>query len=100
MKVEILFPEICNMYGDGFHKNFLKSYADTVYETHLEDAPHFVKEDVDFIYLGSCSDYYLPLILEKLKAYKENIIDYISKDKIFLVTGNTLEIFGDIFFLY
>ncbi len=95
MKIEILYPELCNLYGDNFHQRYLSNFFDEVYVTSLKDTPKFVSEQVDFVYLGSCADKYLEAIILKLRVYKKEIEKYIRDDKIFLVTGNSLEIFGN-----
>ncbi len=55
MKIEVLFPEICNLYGDLQNIMYLKQCIENVeiINTSLNQEPYFVKEDVSLIYLGS-----------------------------------------------
>ena len=96
MKVEILFPEICNLYGDSgnvllIEKTLKKS---KIIKTTYLDEPYFVKHDVDFIYMGPSTPNNQKLILEKLMPYKDRIKELIDKNVIFLFTGNALEVMG------
>lgn len=95
-KIEILFPEICNLFGDSFNIKYLKEClrAEKFIETSLTDDPLFVKEDVDMIYMGSMSESAQRLVVEKLKPYIGRIKELIKKGTVFLVTGNALEVFG------
>ena len=96
MKREILYPELASLYGDIGNVMLLKqSCNDAVFkETGLEEEPWFVKEDVDFIYIGSMSEPKQLLVREKLSKYKDRIRELIEKGTLFLVTGNALELFG------
>ena len=46
----------------------------------------------DFIYLGSGRPSYLEEIKKRLLPYKEELLKYIEKNKVMLVTGNALSI--------
>ena len=58
MKIEILFPEFCNLYGDMFNMKYLKKCLPEAefIETALEEEPTFVKENVNLIYLGPMTE--------------------------------------------
>lgn len=96
IKIEVLYPEVCNLYGDLFSMNFLEqSLPDAVfYRTYLNDEPRFVSENINFIYMGPCPEREQELIIEKLRPYVERIKELISNDVVFLFTGNAFEIFG------
>ena len=96
MKIEILFPEICNLYGDISNMKYLKKcLPDEQYiETLIDDEPAFVNQDVDFIYLGAMTEKTQERVILKLSKYKERIQELIDKNVIFLFTGNSLEILG------
>lgn len=96
MKIEVLFPEICNLYGDLSNVEYLKYCSDEieVVETALNHEPLFVKEKPAMIYLGSMSERSQELVIEKLRPYKERIEELISENVVFFATGNALEIFG------
>lgn len=96
MKVEILFPEFCNLYGDMYNMKYLKMCIPEAefIETALEEEPKFVKEDVNLIYLGPMTENTQEKVIKKLLPYKERIIELIEKNVVFLFTGNALEILG------
>ena len=58
MKIEVLFPEICNLYGDLFNVNYLKDCLPEaeIVNTSLSDEPLFVTEKPDLIYMGTTTE--------------------------------------------
>lgn len=96
MKIEILFPEFCNLYGDMFNMKYLKKCLPEAefIETALEEEPTFVKENVNLIYLGPMTEKTQEKVILKLLPYKERIIDLIEKNTVFLFTGNAVEVLG------
>lgn len=96
MKIEILFPEFCNLYGDMYNMKYLKMCIPEAefIETALEEEPKFVKEDVNLIYLGPMTENTQEKVIKKLLPYKKRIIELIEKNVVFLFTGNALEILG------
>jgi CobQ-like glutamine amidotransferase family enzyme len=96
MKVEILFPEFCNLYGDMYNMKYLKMcIPDAEFiETALDEVPRFVSEDVNLIYLGPMTENTQEKVIDRLKPYKERIEELIEKNVVFLFTGNSLEVLG------
>ena len=96
MKIEILFPEFCNLYGDMYNMKYLKMCIPEAefIETALEEEPAFVKENVNLIYLGPMTENTQEKVIKKLLPYKKRIIELIEKNVVFLFTGNALEILG------
>lgn len=96
MKIEILFPEFCNLFGDMYNMKYLKMcIPDAEFiETALEEEPTFVKEDVNLIYLGPMTENTQEKVIAKLLPYKERIIELIDKNVVFLFTGNAVEVLG------
>jgi len=96
MKIEVLFPEICNLFGDLGNVRYLaQSYKDAeIINTSLKMAPKFASEKVDLIYMGTTTEHGLKLAIEALKPYKENLISLIEEGQCILLTGNALDIFG------
>ncbi|MGN0733661.1 MAG: hypothetical protein ACI4LC_05765 [Emergencia sp.] len=97
MKIEILFPEICNLYGELFNMELIrKSCPDAEFiETNLNDEPLFASEKPDLIYMGTMSEKAQEMVIEKLSSYKDRINELISSGAHFLITGNALEVFGE-----
>lgn len=96
MKIEILFPEICNLYGESANVSYLKRNLPEAifYETNLNDEIKFINEKIDLVYIGACSDSNLELIIEKLKKFKKQIKEKLDNNQVFLATGNSFEIFS------
>ena len=96
MKIEILFPEVCNLYGDSGNVMLLENTLKkaNIIKTTLLDEPYFVKNDVNFIYMGPATPNNQKKVLEKLMPYKERLKELINKGVVFLFTGNALEIMG------
>ena len=59
IRIEVLFPEIANLYGDLENIEYLKkSYPEVeVVETHLTGEPEFMKETPSLIYIGTLTEY-------------------------------------------
>lgn len=96
MKIEILFPEICNLYGDLFNVKYLKACLQDaeVIKTGLKDKPFFASGAPDLIYMGSTTEKGQVLASEALSGFKERIGKLIDGGACFFVTGNALEVFG------
>lgn len=97
LKIEILFPEFCNLYGDISNMKYLKKCLPNAnfIETAFDEEPTFIKEKVNFIYLGPMTESMQEKVITKLRTYKERIKELIEENIIFLVTGNAIEIFGE-----
>ncbi len=93
MKIEILYPEFCNLFGDMGNMRYLQKCIPEAefIETAYHDTPLFVKGEADMIYMGPCTESAQIKIIDKLKEYKDDLINAIENDKIFLFTGNAME---------
>ena len=96
MKIEILFPELCNLYGDLANIKYLKKcLPDAEFiETSILDNPRFADDNIDLIYLGSMTEKTQEKVIEKLRPYTETIKKLINENINFLFTGNSFEILG------
>lgn len=95
-KIEVLFPEICNLFGNMYNIKYLEQSVkeiEVIY-TALTEEPKFISEDVDMIYMAPMTEKSQELVIEKLKPYKNIIEELIEKNKLFLLIGNALEVFG------
>lgn len=108
MKIEVLFPEIGNLFGDLFNIKYLEMslqnavktsdgspiYDIDIIETHLNDKPYFVNNTPDMIYMGTMSERGQKLAVSALSQYKERLVQLIDEGTNILLTGNAFEVFG------
>ncbi len=95
MKIEILYPETCYLFGELMNIEYLCRCVPEaeVIKTALKTPPAFLGGDVDMIYLCSMTEKAQTLVADALRPYKERIEALIDNGTIFLITGNALEIF-------
>lgn len=96
MKIEVLYPEICCLFGDKANMRYFEMcLPDAEFiKTPVSEMPRFLTEDVDMVYFGSCSESNQERILKRLKGHETRINELIEKGVVFLMTGNTFEIMG------
>lgn len=96
MKIEVLYPEICNLYGDLGNIRYLqKSRPELeVVETDLKSRPAFLDGGVDLVYVGSATERGLQLLVEALTPYRDALADYIDAGNRMLAAGNALDALG------
>ena len=75
MKIEVLYPEICNLYGDLGNIRYLQKSCPEleVVETDLKSRPAFLDGGVDLVYVGSATERGLQLLVEALTPYLDEI---------------------------
>ena len=97
MKIEILYPERCNLYGDLANMDYLRKCLPQAEfaETPLGETPQFAREKVDMVYLGPMTEQAQEQVLEQLASWTERIVELVKQDVVFLCTGNALELFGE-----
>lgn len=101
MKITIahLFYDLLNLYGESGNilalKQALEKQGIEVELKNLSiDNEDWNLQDVDFIYIGAGTENNQKIALDYLKDYKSEILELIEKNKMFLVTGNSIELFG------
>ncbi len=94
--IEILLPEIAELYGEIGAINYIKqSFAsEKIIETKLHDTPYFMDNDVDFIYLGPMSEKWQPKVIDKFMPYRDRLKELIENEVCFLTISTGFEIFG------
>ena len=95
MKIEVLFNEVCNLYGDGQNVTYLQSTlpdADFIF-TSLTDEPYFTSGNPDIIYIGSMSESIQRRVIEKLMPFRDRLEELVNAGTPILATGNAGEIF-------
>lgn len=96
IKIEVLYPELSNLYGDYYNAKYLAKCIDgaEIIYTSNDEEPAFVSNKIDMIYMGSMSERNQEFAIEHLMKYKDKIKELIEDGLIVLATGNSLEIFG------
>ena len=98
MKIEILYPEFCNLNGDMGNVKYLKKCLPEAefIETAIEEEPAFcTQNDLSLIYMGTLSERSQEIVIKKLMPYKERIEELINMGQVFLFTGNSVEVLGE-----
>lgn len=97
MKIEVLFPEYCNLFGDLYNIKYLEKclpQAERI-DTSLTDEPSFAGGPVDLIYMGPMSERSQERVIPKLEPYRDRLAQLIQDGTAFLLTGNAGEVFGN-----
>lgn len=97
MKIEVLFPEAANLFGDCWNYRYLMECLPgaELIETALSDEPRFLDGDVDLVYMGAMTERFQELAIKKLMPYKARILELVDSGKVFLMTSNAGEVFCD-----
>lgn len=98
IKIAHLYYDLMNLYGETGNIKALKKFIERQGE---EAEIHFltIDDDIDFMaydfyYIGAGSESNQRIVLEDLMKYKDDVKSAIEKGKMFLATGNTMELFG------
>lgn len=100
MKITIghLYYDILNLYGESGNilalKYALEKQGIDVFIQELSISDELNLNDLDFVYMGCGTEQNQLIALEHLKKYAPNISQAILNNKMFLVTGNSIELFG------
>ena len=97
MRIEILYPELCCLYGDKGNTLFLRHCLPEAefITTTLNETPAFLSGDVDLCYMASMSEQSQELILQRLLPHKDTIVSMMREGKcLFLLTGSAIELLG------
>ncbi len=97
MIVEVLYPELCCLFGDKANARYLACAlpeAEFCY-TPLAAEPRFVREEVALIYLASMSESAQELVMQALLPHRERLAARMESGCVILATGNAFEIFGE-----
>ncbi len=96
LKIAHLYPKELALYGENGNIKALKYALDKeninyeIINVDKEDKLNF--KEYDMVYMGSGRKQFLEDVAVRLEPYKEDILEYIKKDKIMLVTGNAVSI--------
>lgn len=94
MKIEILFPEICNLFGDMGNMKYLSKCLPNAefVSTAFGNKPLFADEKPDLIYLAPSNEKNQELIIKALFPYHDRIKELIDNGTPMLFTGNSGEV--------
>ena len=98
MKIAYLYYDFLNLYGESGNikiiDNILKAnkIKHTILYLSLDDELDFTTYDL--VYIASGTEENIKIALNHLKKYQKDIKDYINSGKFMLVTGNSLDMFG------
>lgn len=97
MKAEILFPEVCNLYGDLQNIYYLKRCCPAleIIETDLHSKPRFLTEDVALVYMGSTTEQGLLWRRTPCGPMRQDIAARADAGQLILLTGNAPDVFSD-----
>ena len=93
-----LYYDLLNLYGENANTRCIKHMLDlndikvNVDLKSLNDKIDFNKYDI--IYIGQGDENNLLLALEDIKKYKKELTKYIESNKMLLLTGNSMDLFG------
>lgn len=96
MVVEILFQEVCGLYGDSQNPTYLQATlpeAEFIF-TKLTDTPYFAENTPDLIYIGCMSESTQRRVIDKLMPLRSRLLELIDAGIPILATGNACEIFA------
>lgn len=95
MKIEVLFPEFANLFGDCWNWRYLSRCMPEaeLIETEYGDTPRFVSENVDLIIMGAMTESKQELVIKKLMPYRDRLDQLIASGTVFLMTANAGEVF-------
>lgn len=95
MTVEILFHEVCSLYGDGQNAAYLQATlpdAEFIF-TPITQRPYFADGTPDLICIGSMSERTQRRVIEVLTPLKDRIAELVATGVPILATGNAGEVF-------
>jgi len=98
IKIAHLYYDLMNLYGESGNVKALKKFIE---RQGCEAEIHFLTlgdeidfEAYDFYYMGCGTEHSEELVIRDLEKYRRDIINAIDDNKMFLITGNAMEIFG------
>lgn len=96
MIIEILYPEMCNLFGDGGNMRYLEKClpeAEFV-TTSYGETPCFAEKDINLLYIGPMTESAQIKLINALTPYRDRLQQMIDGGTVILATGNAHEIFG------
>lgn len=98
MKIEILFPELCSLYGDQGNILILEQTfgKKNITKTPIIESPAFLEGGIDMVYMGAMSEETQVMVLEKLRPHRHILKELFDAGLFGLFTGNAMDILGKV----
>lgn len=96
MVIEVLFQEVCGLYGDAQNAAYLRAALPEAefIETPLTAQPYFVENKPDMILIGQMSEDTQRRVIQTLMPWKARLWELVEQNVPILATGNAGEIFA------
>ena len=98
VKIAHLYYDLLNLYGESGNVRAFKKFLE---RQNIDAEVHFLTigdkidfKKYDFYYMGAGSEESQRMVLEDLFPHREEIKEAVDAGKMFLVTGNSMELFG------
>lgn len=98
IKIVHLYYDLMNLYGESGNVKAIKKFLE---RQNVDVEIHFLTvgdkinfSNSDFYYIGAGSEENQRIVLDDLMKYKNDISESIENGKMFLATGNSMELFG------
>ena len=96
MKIEVLYREICNLFGELMNPEYLARCSGAeVVRTSLKETPRFVTEDIALVYMGYTTERGQEAVRDAFRPYLDALRKRTEAGGVTLFTGNILEVFGE-----
>ncbi len=97
MTIEVLFPEVANLFGDMCNIRYLSACLPEaeVVRTPLGAIPHFAGEEVSFLYMGPMTERAQLRAVTSLAPYAGELRSLMERGTPALFTGNAMEVLGE-----
>lgn len=98
IKIAHLYYDLMNLYGENGNVRYLvdklekQGFDVTLYFLTVDDKIDF--NEYDFYYMGTGSEDNKKIVLQDIIKHKDDIREAIDKGKFFLITGNSIDLFG------
>ena len=95
MKIEILYPEVCCLFGDIMNAEYIANCIPgaEIIKTALGEKPAFLDGNADIAFLCSMPEYAQVLVRDEFAKYRAELDAAIGRGAVLLCTGNAQEVF-------
>ncbi len=98
MTIAHLYYDLLNLYGESGNvltlKKNIESLGIKVNLLNLSIGDELCFSDYDIVYIGMGTENNQKMVINHLNDYKEDILESINLGKYFILTGNSLDLFG------